>query len=464
MLILALFVVPILIALLVVAGDLVGRFGLSVILLLGSLAVLPKNLTGSTAADHGRSGIAGAEPQLMTYTVAIVIVLLVLAPSRARLSRSMWQGLVLLVPFVVALALWVLFVWPNTLEQDAGVVQYVTGVAAFGAGWLLASAAETNSNRALFLLRGVAVVSAVQSGIVLLQSVGIGIFPQSSGSAEFEGSRANGTFDHPSTLGKIFLALLLVVMPYTNSSSRRERKLAWLVVFLMVPGFVLTSSRANALGFVLMVVVWVMLLPGRHNRGLKTAVPTLVIVGVVSTLNIWIERFETGENGSFREHYDQVALSQIALRPLTGTGPNSYLTVVSAYDSQTAQGWPVHNIFLLTATELGLPLAVMFYAPFVVIAVAALVRAWRADRVGDAARCYVAFLPAFAVVGLTGWGYLQGGSLPVLMLAIGAVTFALFSSGPSGESGANGSFGTGSISFPLRGRSYLGSQSLRRVR
>src|SRR5207249_6084713 len=102
-----------------------------------------------------------------------------------------------------------------------------------------------------------------------------------------------------------------------------------------------------------------------------------------------------------------------------GIGPNSYVSVVSAYDAVTASGYPVHNTFLLTTAELGVLGAFLFWLPIAGLLVAAWTSRKRAGLAGSFAIAIVASAPGLYVVNATGWAILRGPLLPLWFVICG---------------------------------------------
>ena len=99
--------------------------------------------------------------------------------------------------------------------------------------------------------------------------------------------------------------------------------------------------------------------------------------------------------------------------------PNSYVAEVGRIDQLTKTGVPVHNMFLLTAGELGVPGAALLWTPVLLVlgwAVYHTVRTRGRDR---AARILVSAVPGVFLIALTGWGLLQGPYFAIFLLVLG---------------------------------------------
>jgi len=182
---------------------------------------------------------------------------------------------------------------------------------------------------------------------------------------------------------------------------------------------VVTGGRANALAIVATIVVWVAISPDRRRWAMRAQIGTVIAVGVALSLPYWQYRNETGEDGSFRARFREVALNYLDRYGWwEGVGPNRYVPTVGWTDSLTAQGWPVHNIFLLTTVELGLAGAVLFSAMFAMPVVLTLRLLPSPSLRGGYARVLACSLPGLLVITTSGWGML-GDTLSAWMLVTG---------------------------------------------
>jgi O-antigen ligase len=141
----------------------------------------------------------------------------------------------------------------------------------------------------------------------------------------------------------------------------------------------------------------------------------LVVLPFASTI---ATRIQEDPNGGPRAGLAAAALEQIDRQPW-GIGPNTYVSVVSKYDAVTASGDPVHNTFLLTAAELGVLGAVLFWLPVAGLVTIAWMSRRRPGFAGSFALAIVASAPGLYVVNATGWAILRGPLLPLWFLVCG---------------------------------------------
>ena len=404
-----------LIALLVI-GHFLGSLNVLLPLMLGSLCFLPRVLLGGTVADQTRAAISGAEPRVMTYTVAICLVVLVAIFLRRQGTLWMTFG-----AFGLFLLVWIFLVWDGNAEQWSGVVHLGIAALAWVAGSYISTLVKTGDKSERVLAGWLFLIVFVQVVISVAQIVGIPLFPLGASVAADTGliGRVNGSFGHPTTLGKILLLLSVLLLPLTKSTDRKARRFAWWAICLSAIPFIFSGGRANFFGAIMMIVIWAMTSEGVQHIGRRVMIPLAAIGVVAASAGVWLGRFETGEIGGYRAHFSAVATHQIEIRPWwIGTGPSTYVTAVGPFDALTATGWPVHNSVLLAIVELGFIGATLLFLPILIL----IARAWRARRSPSAngryARAVLASFPGISIVALTGWG-LMSDTLPLWLFVLG---------------------------------------------
>lgn len=395
------------IVLLVVAGLYVfhyfaGTVNTVMAIAMSTMCFLPKVLYGSTAADMTRSGIAGSEPRIMTYTVGIAVI----AAAGALFSRPS-RGNRLFIPFIAFLMICFSFVWQPTGEVQAGMVHFLTAAAAWSAGLFTASRVERDEKTGKQFIFWILAAVLLQLVISVLQFAGLPLFPTNAATSELVGSRVNGSFGHPTTLGKVLLLFQMVCLPFTRSLESSTRKAAWIAVLAAFPMLILSGGRANFFSAIVMVLLWTLLLPRGRALASKFVIPLIVATVGFASAGVWVARFEEDPEGSTRQHFNEVAMALIPDNFLAGTGPNTYITTAGPTDMLTAQGWPVHNSVLLASVEIGVLGTILLFTPIVVGFFVGWSRRREDSNAGDFARAYVASAPGIALVALTGWGMMS---------------------------------------------------------
>ncbi|RYE41943.1 MAG: O-antigen ligase domain-containing protein [Hyphomicrobiales bacterium] len=380
-----------------------GPLWLGMGMVITSVCIVPRNLLGASPADYGHAGVAGAHPRLTTYALVFALIAVVIVGFRVRGTLSTWTTAFLF--FMTAgMALW----WNANSEQWAGYWQYALVPLGWLAGTAFGSATDSNGRSGQTLAGWIAFLVGVQLSVSLFQFLGFPVFTPDAFTAEVVGARVNGTLSHPTTLGKILLLAIVLVLPLTRSTNARTRWLANASIIGSLPLFVLSGGRANLLAVGILLVTWVIMLPRDQAITLRKMIAPALFVGAVSSLGMLRRRFQEDPFGENRIHFMQVAFGQIVRRPLAGTGPNAYVSTAGQYDALTAEGWPVHNTPLLAVGELGIVGAVILFTPIVLVTV----HAWRVknrhDMSGTYAKAYLASTPGIFIIAMTGWGMLNG--------------------------------------------------------
>jgi O-antigen ligase len=246
--------------------------------------------------------------------------------------------------------------------------------------------------------------------------------------AALMGHRVNGTTTHPDNLGKILLLILILCLGLMGTKDARARRFLWGAVVLLFIPLGLSEGRANLLAALTAVVFWALLSGRRRSAAIRLGIPLAAILVVLPFASAIATRIQEDPNGGPRAGLTAAALEQIDRQPW-GIGPNSYVSVVSAYDSVTALGYPVHNTFLLTTAELGILGAILFWLPVVGLVIAAWMNRKSTGFVGSFAIAIVASAPGLYVVNASGWAILSGPLLPLWFLICGLAYSQLGSAG-----------------------------------
>lgn len=393
-----------------------------------ALYLYPRSLY--SGASERYVGIATAETSVYTYTIAVCCGLLVLAGKIRHVARlAIWP-----LPFVAITCIMFVVEWDASSRVLSGLAHLATAVAAF----FVALAIPHWYTEAKYDFAGIVCLCAFGQGFFVLLEV-LGVFrrslvgPQSSDLA----GRAIGLTDHPNQLARLMFVALVCALLLIGWRGR-WRTLGLAAVPVAVGCLALTQSRSALLASGLLLVGYFSfsLFIGRHKRK-SLALLGIMLVVVLPQLSTIIDRFELDPTGGARPYLNQVAEFSIEQRPLIGVGPNEYVNIVGALDSLTASGVPVHNVFLLTAAELGVVAAAALWIPIAIAPLFAIwqLRAGKGDEV--AGQALVVTAPGLVLLGLTTWGLMAGSMLVLLAMVYGLLISLVGSSFTASEKRAS---------------------------
>lgn len=383
--------------------------------LLFLMILAPKSFAHDPDPTH--IGIALSVPSLATYSVAVLAMAYAIALRLLFRPEGRHLPLVTIALFLF-MGIDLAVVWSGTSEQWAGVLQLGIGYCGWFVGAHLGPRIVASPRSVRQVAFGICAIVAIEAMVCILQRAGLSINSMPAQTAALMGERTNGTLNHPDNLGKVMVILVVLALALLASDDRRTRIVLWVSIVLSVIPLALSEGRANLLAVVMAVVVWAVLSPQRRPLSVRVGVPIAVVIAVLPFLGTFVDRFRADPEGGPRAGLAQVAMEQIGMRPW-GTGPNSYVSVVSAYDSVTASGYPVHNTFLLTAAELGIAGAVFFWLPCVVLVLLCIRSRKAPGYPGSFALAVLAALPGLYIVNMTGWAMLRGSLLPLFFLVLG---------------------------------------------
>ncbi|MFY1636512.1 O-antigen ligase family protein [Solwaraspora sp. WMMB335] len=382
---------------------------------IGPMALLPSE-------NPHYAGIANLNPTLHTYTIALATAFALLA---VRIPRRLGQVMLPWLPLLAWLVLGAVTAWEPNLRTLSGVLHLVLGAMAFAIGQagaqirLVSRADPAHDPRPPVLGWAFALVAWAQLIAVGLAAIGLPLRRIDGVQALDVLGRATGLTAHPGELAKLlfFCGMCALVLP---QRTRNQRRLAWSTLAAVFVGVWLTQSRTALVAVVSMVGLFLLLerANGRWQR------QHLALIGLTGALGLgslpWlIERFTADPGGGARGHVAQVAFEVIIANPWAGVGPNGYVALVGRTDSLTASGVPVHNIFLLSLAELGIVGAALLWLPLLLVLGTALRRTIRTRGADPAARLLVSATPGILLIGMTGWGLLQGPYFLMFMLIVG---------------------------------------------
>lgn len=375
-------------------------------LLLISTALIPLRLFGGEeSAFH--VGISAATPEVRTFTLAVLISFV--AVMITGKLPSIW----LYLPLLLWLLLNWILVWPQSDLRLSGLLQYVVGVAAWGVAVTVGKCRNDAPTHRVIVYLVFAVVFA-NTMVAVAQFVGVPINVLSSADSSILGSRVNGLSNHPNNLGKTLLLLSILVIPFTESGDRRVARLATASIAMSFLPLALAQGRTNLAAIAALVLIWVLLSPRLRISRKIGVLMGLSVAGLLAS-GVVIARFEEDPEGGVRGTIIEYAYAMIARYPWSGTGPNAYSFANSPL---TGSYIPVHNSFLLSAAEIGVPGALLLLLPILVVVTVAWNRR-RAATVGSYARAIVAGSLPIALVAYTGWGMLGTSVFALAMIVFG---------------------------------------------
>lgn len=358
-------------------------------------------------------GIAAPALNLYTYTFTVALALAVCLIVRPAQTV---RALAIFLPFLVGFAyLWATS-WVHSPKSTSGALHMLLAVGAFAAGY--SQGVMTHFTQGVFRTLSCVAILELAVSVAAIAGYDIWPFPHLAPTS----SRAVGTVGDPGQLSKLLL-LAAIASLLLESTRRLDRYLMWLGYCSALVGVGLTQSRAGLIGQLALLLIYAVV--RRPNEAASRRERSLLAAGILiglAALPAVMLRFADDPAGGARPYLSQVAWSAIADYGTFGVGPNMYVTVVGFRDPLTASGVPVHNGLLLSAVELGVPLATLFFAPFVILLGQAIFATLfqRAD-LPDASAIAAAAVPALIIAAVTGWGLLQAPILELTALVLGAI-------------------------------------------
>ena len=223
-----------------------------------------------------------------------------------------------------------------------------------------------------FVLSMLAVGVALQALIVLLQfttGTTLGILGQQTSSELFRPQmdisyvrRPGGTVGHANTLGRYFVLLLPVGISMFLFG--KKKLLFGITTAVGLLGMIFTLSRSAWIGLIFAMCIILVLFWRKQLHRIFT--PRNVLLGVLALCVVAVtmgpmiyERFVSPDFGATMSRLttSKVALRVIRDNPILGVGINNYIEILdSYYDPQDpfTRVAPVHNLYLLFASEIGL--------------------------------------------------------------------------------------------------------------
>lgn len=406
------------------------------------LALLPKTFAPADAPRHIGIAIPIFAPS--TWMIALIAASVVLLATAWR--RLRWLPVLALAISALALCIGIGSVVRGgaSTRELVGAVQYLSAPIAYAVGCLLA----THRAAGPALRLAAAGIIVAQFGCSALQRLGVPLNPMGTAeAARYLGDRTNGTLNHPVNLAK---AIVLVLALYYITTGRDSRigfgrlQLPAIVGRYGIPAAALattalTGSRTGLLAVVMLIVMGELMQRRRTAVGLRTGrrsretVIGLVLlgIGVLAAAPVFIARMIADPSGGARAQVVSSALEFLAREPWWGIGPNSYVEVVGRTDPLVASGVPVHNGFLFAAVELGIPGALLLFAPAFALAVLCVRRGVFRPTL-TSAFCLTFTVAYFGMV-VTTYGVVAESMLPLWFLVVGVATVWLISDAGSAD-------------------------------
>lgn len=392
------------VAVAVMVAPVVGLVRLLLLAFLGAVVVVPTTLPVPAVGDL-HVGIAPGSVALTTYYVALVALFLALP----RVPGAGYVGRVAPLAMGGFLVLGLLVLWEPTESRVAGALHVMMMMLALAVGQRLAAWVSGEPARTRVLARLLSAGFVVELLVCLAQTAGVPLSVYDEVAQFIAEGRAIGTFNHPSVLGKIALFCAMIMLPLTLSEDRKVRRHAWIGIVSAILATGLTESRANAAALVVAVVAWIVLQrSGGVALGKRMMILFLFCCAAVPAVLAGMDRYANDPTGGDRGVLLDRGLTVVGNYWVSGLGPNSYVDVVGAYDRFVAAGFPVHNVYLLAISELGVLGAVLLFAPTAVLAAQGMRHFRAAEPARSWALAVLVTLPGLLVVNVTGWGAMAG--------------------------------------------------------
>ncbi len=272
----------------------------------------------------------------------------------------------------------------NTKILSLSLYEFLKQVVAFGFFYYLVN--NIDSKRIVKSMLVMLLIGAMLSSFVGIvqyltgKSLGLGILGESGifynqsvvGSSQLI-KRVSGLMGHANMFG-MYIALILPVAFVLSLSdiSRRMRLFAFAATMVCGLGLILSFSRGAIIGFA--VALGIILIARKshlfraYNRRLVSFYCFLAVTAIVLFGYQIYSRFAASppDQVSLRFLLNRTAIKMILEHPFFGVGLNNFSIQLATFNSQEIYPWvryPVHNYYLLVASEAGL-LSLAFFVSF----------------------------------------------------------------------------------------------------
>jgi O-antigen ligase len=194
-----------------------------------------------------------------------------------------------------------------------------------------------------------------------------------------QGMRPSGTMAHSSHFAKFSGLILTIALGYVFFAPRLRNKFLMLSTWICGSvALILTISRAGLAAWLLSMVLFFAGVIILRIVPIRRAVPLFVIGMLLSAGGLYLVggqrlksrmKHDTGSSAARIPMYE-VAFNVIKAHPIVGVGLKNYTLVHQDYDhtpehiSVLIPDFPVHNLFLLYAAEIGIP-GLLFFLWFI---------------------------------------------------------------------------------------------------
>ena len=200
------------------------------------------------------------------------------------------------------------------------------------------------------------------------------IFPWMWGIAKIVSSgttlvRGYGTFPHPNALSAFLVAgVLLSIYLFQITDKIWKKSLFGAAIIINILGLTVTFSRAAFFALTISLILFYGLSYYRKqwNKYITTSL-ALIIIAVIGSLILFskfilVRGTISDQAVTERGLYNQIGLNMIKDKPIFGQGIGESVLHMQQYSNITLSPWqnqPIHNYYLLSAAELGIPFALI---------------------------------------------------------------------------------------------------------
>jgi len=175
--------------------------------------------------------------------------------------------------------------------------------------------------------------------------------------------RAYGLFAHPNILAGVLTFTLIISYVLYEYSFNRQRLFIGIGVFLQIFALFITYSRSGIITCIISTILWFFILYWKKKPSKNLFI--LIFLSFTTCLFLFHEQLQnkstlksyimiTKQTDQERLTLQNFALEHIKQHPLVGIGYKQYITVTQKMFPECNILQPVHNIYLLIWTELGL--------------------------------------------------------------------------------------------------------------